>query len=365
MDSREKGLEKTLERLLRGETPGFDEAMRLATEADAGSLEAAADELRRSLHGDVVYYNRNLHFEPTNVCVYACRFSAFRRPVGAGEGDGAWTKGTDDLLRELERRPVGSITELHVTGGVHPDRGLEWAEGLLRAVRAARPEIHLKAFTAVEIDYFARKSGLSVEETLLRLKEAGLDSLPGGGAEIFAPEVRKRIAGGKAPAQRWLEVHEAAHRLSIPTNATMLYGHVEGWEHRVDHLLRIRELQSRTGGFRAFVPLRYRNGNNGLSALPEIPPEEERRVFALSRLLLGNVPHLKVYWVMSGVDRALRLLRCGGDDLDGTIDDSTRIYSMAGGDEHPRFGEKEMRAAIEGAGFVPVERDSLYRPVAR
>ncbi|MBO7500279.1 MAG: CofH family radical SAM protein [Fibrobacterales bacterium] len=358
-------LQKLESRVFSGERLGEEEALFLATEVPTPLLVDMADRLRRELNGDRVFYNRNIHFEPTNQCLYDCLFCAFRRDVGTGPEKGGWLLGADDLLRRLEAFPKGTLTELHITGGVHPGRNLEWAESFLRTLRAARPELHLKAFTAVEIDYFARSSRTTVEEALARLKEAGLGSLPGGGAEIFAPEVRRRIAGGKAPAQRWIEVHRAAHRIGLPTNATMLYGHVESAAQRVDHLLRLRDLQEETGGFQAFVPLRYRNGNNRLSALPEISADEERRVFALSRLVLNNVRHLKVYWVMSGMERALGLLRCGGDDLDGTINDSTRIYSMAGGQEHPCCDEKGMRLAIEAAGRVPCERDSLYRVLER
>jgi aminodeoxyfutalosine synthase len=223
-----------------------------------------------------------------------------------------------------------------------------------------RPEIHIKAFTAVELAYFAKKSGIELPEALRRLKRAGLDSIPGGGAEIFDPEVRRRIAGGKAPALIWLEVHEQAHREGLLSNATMLYGHVEEFRHRLDHMSRLRDLQDRTGGFKSFIPLRYRNDANALSHLPEVFPEDDLRNYAVARLFLDNVPHLKAYWAMLSLDLATEALDYGVDDLDGTVDDTTRIYSMAGGPAHPVASAELLREAIRSKGRIPVERDSGY-----
>jgi aminodeoxyfutalosine synthase len=327
-------------------------------------LKSRADRRRAELHGDAAFYNRNIHFEPTNKCVYSCRFCAFRRDPAQGEADGAWDHSFDDLGAMLDRYPEGGLTEVHITGGVHPDRGVEYGEALCRFVRDRRPGVHIKAFTAVEVSFFARKSGLSIEEALRRLQAAGLGSLPGGGAEIFEPEVRRRIAGGKAPAHQWLEIHEIAHRIGLKSNATMLYGHVESHADRIDHMARLRDLQDRTGGFMAFIPLRYRNENNALSHLSEVPPEEDLRTFAVARLFLDNIPHLKAYWVMLGVPQACEALRWGVDDLDGTVDDSTKIYSMAGAEEtRPALSSTRLRELIEAQGRTPVERDSLYRPV--
>jgi aminodeoxyfutalosine synthase len=370
--------EKWEDRLAAGELLPDVDALEMWESWPLDELGGLADSVRRRLHGDQVFYNRNVHFEPTNKCVYSCRFCAFYRRPDQGEADGAWEFGLDDLLAQLERHPVGTLTEVHITGGVHPERGISWAEELLRGVRRARPELHLKAFTAVELSYFARRDGLTLEQVLGRLQAAGLDSLPGGGAEILEPEVRRKIAGGKAPAHTWLEAHRAAHRLGIPSNATMLYGHVETLAHRIAHLRLLRALQSEScgfagpagssaglGGFQAFIPLRYRNMNNALSGIPEASREEDLRTFALSRLYLGNIPHLKAYWVMLGMERALEAQRFGADDLDGTIDDSTKIYSMAGGEEHPARSSAELEERIRTAGLKPVERDSLYRPLPR
>ena len=341
------------------------DALWLYLHAPSPWLREQADAARRFRHGEAAFYNRNIHFEPTNKCIYACRFCAFARKPEEGPETGAWDYTLADLKALLDAHPAPSLTEVHITGGVHPDRGVEFGEALCSLIRDERPEIHVKAFTAVEIAYFARKSGLTVEQTLIRLKDAGLASLPGGGAEIFDPEVRKRIAGQKSPAHRWLEIHETAHRLGIPSNATMLYGHVEEHRHRVDHMERLRDLQDRTGGFMSFIPLRYRNENNALSHLPEVSAEEDLRNYAVARLFLDNIPHLKAYWVMLGLPQSRAALHWGVDDLDGTVDDTTKIYSMAGAEEKtPGMTSAQLEAIIRSEGRVPVERDSLYRPVA-
>lgn len=325
-------------------------------------LKARATEKRAARHGEEAYYNRNIHFEPTNICIYACKFCAFYRPPAAAKDpeSGAWDHSLEDLRGKLAQYPPGSLTEIHITGGVHPDRGVEYGEELCRFIKSLRPEIHIKAFTAVEIAYFAKKSKVGIPEALARLKEAGLDSIPGGGAEIFDPEVRRRIAGGKAPAHTWLEVHEMVHQAGLFSNATMLYGHVEEFRHRIDHMRLLRELQDRTGGFKAFIPLRYRNDANALSHLPEVTAEDDLRNYAVARLFLDNIPHLKAYWAMLGLDLATEALDYGVDDLDGTVDDTTRIYSMAGGPARPTASVAVLEDAIRSKGRVPVERDSGY-----
>ncbi len=360
-----QNLESIESKLSRAERLSPDDALWLYRSAPSDWLRLWADKTRQRLHGDAAFYNRNVHFEPTNKCIYACSFCAFARRPEEGPDTGAWDHELSDLQALLDAHPAPALTEVHITGGVHPDRGVEYGEALCSLVRDTRPEVHVKAFTAVEVAYFARKSGITVEQALERLKTAGLASLPGGGAEIFDPEVRKKIAGQKSPAHRWLEIHEIAHGLGIKSNATMLYGHVEEHRHRVDHMLRLRELQDRTGGFMAFIPLRYRNENNALSHLPEVSPEEDLRNFAVARLFLDNIPHLKAYWVMLGVPQARAALHWGVDDLDGTVDDTTRIYSMAGAEEkNPAMSSARLEEIIRAEGRVPVERDSLYRQVA-
>ena len=346
--------------ILGGERISNEDGLYLYEYAPLDWLQTQANQVRTKKHGQEAYYNRNIHFEPTNKCVYACKFCAFYRPPKAGVAEGAWDYTLEDLAAKLNGYPVGSLTEIHITGGVHPDRGVEYGEALCAFVKNLRPEIHIKAFTAVEITYFAKKSNLTLLQTLQRLKASGLDSLPGGGAEIFDSEVRKKIAGGKAPAHTWLEVHEAAHQIGLLSNATMLYGHLEKYFHRIDHMARLRDLQDKTHGFKAFIPLRYRNESNALSYIPEVSLEEDLRNYAVARLFLDNIPHLKAYWVMLGLDNAIISMDYGVDDLDGTVDDSTKIYSMAGGMEHPKISSSDLSARIASQGRVPVERDSEY-----
>lgn len=351
---------KLSSKLVRKERLTPEDALFLYNWAPLPWLKAHASMSREDRHGNEAYFNRNIHFEPTNICVYACKFCAFYRPPKAGEADGAWDHSLEELKRRLDGYPKGSITEIHITGGVHPDRGVEYGEALCAFIHSIRPELHIKAFTAVEIAYFAKKNRITLGETLERLKRAGLDSIPGGGAEIFDPEVRRVIAGGKAPANTWLEVHEFAHRLKLFSNATMLYGHVESYAHRVDHMRRLRDLQDRTGGFKAFIPLRYRNESNALSHIPEVHPNEDLRNYAVARLFLDNIPHLKAYWPMLGMDLATEALDYGVDDLDGTVDDSTRIYSMAGGPSRPMASVEILEKAIHSRGRMPKERNSHY-----
>jgi aminodeoxyfutalosine synthase len=354
-------------KLARGERLTPEDGLFLYTGAPLAWLKEKASAARRARHGEEAYFNRNIHFEPTNICIYACKFCAFYRPPKAAHdpASGAWDYTLEDLRAKLAEYPPGSLTEIHITGGVHPDRGVEYGEALCAFIKQLRPEIHVKAFTAVEIAYFAKKSGIGIPEALARLKAAGLDSIPGGGAEIFDPEVRKKIAGGKAPAHTWLEVHQMVHEAGLFSNATMLYGHVERFEHRIDHMLRLRTLQDKTGGFKSFIPLRYRNDANALSHLPEVSPEDDLRNYAVARLFLDNIPHLKAYWAMLGLDLATEALDYGVDDLDGTVDDTTRIYSMAGGPKNPVASVTLLENAIRSKGRVPVERDSGYGKLGR
>ncbi len=340
-----------------------DEALWLYENASLEFLSEWALKSKKQKFGDKVFYNRNIHFEPTNVCVYSCKFCAFYRKPGSTEADGAWDFQFKDLKAELDKHPVGQLTEVHITGGVHPDRGVEYGIELCRQIREYRPEVHIKAFTAVEITFFARKSKLTVEETLLQLKEAGLDSLPGGGAEIFNASVRRKIAGGKAPAHRWLEVHATAHKIGLASNATMLYGHLESFGDRIDHMSDLRDLQDKNQGFMSFIPLRYLNQNNALSDLPEVGQDDDFRNCAVSRLFCDNIPHLKAYWVMTGMDVALESMKYGVDDLDGTIDDSTKIYSMAGGVSNPKIRSNDLQSLIASQGAQPCERNSLYEEI--
>lgn len=338
-----------------------EEGLLLYQEFPLEEVRQLADTRRRAFHSNEVFYNQNIHLEPTNKCVYSCKFCAFYRRPKSTEAEGAWDYSLEDVETILDRYQGVALTEIHITGGVHPTHDLEWWCELIRRVKKKRPGVHVKAYTAVEIAWMAQKAGLSFRETLLHLKEAGLDSLPAGGAEIFAPEVRRKIAGGKAPANHWLQIHETAHRLGLKSNASMLYGHVETLEQRLDHMIQLRELQDKTEGFNAFIPLKYRHENNHLSSLPELAEEEDLRNYAVSRLMMHNIRHLKAYWPMLGLETAQKSLTYGADDLDGTIYDTTKIYSMAGAVSQPSLTPQELKAIVERSGFVPVERDSLYQ----
>ena len=329
------------------------EALALWRGAPLWLLGELADGRKRAVSGDKVYYNRNFHIEPTNRCVFNCRFCSYRRPKGDPEAG-------DYSMEEIEaiaRAHAGQgMTEVHIVGGVHPDHDLDYYVEMIRRVKAILPEATVKAFTAIELSYMIRRAGLSLEEGLRRLREAGMEAIPGGGAEIFDEEIRARICPDKGSTAEWL-----AHRLGIKTNATILYGHIEGVEHRIDHLDRLRALQDRTGGFNAFIPLKYRNYGNAMSEVGEVSVIEDLRMLAMSRIYLDNIPHVKAYWVMYGKATTELALAFGADDIDGTIDDTTKIYSMAGADDRrPRMTADEMRTIVRHAGLRAVERDTLY-----
>ncbi len=323
---------------------------------------ALANFIREQLHGDTTYFNRNFHIEPTNVCVFSCAFCAYSR-LYAHKEDG-WELSIDqmlDIVRSYDGKP---ITEVHIVGGVHPKMNMAYFIELMQKIKAHRPSLHVKAFTAVELDYMFRKAKLSVEEGMKQLHAAGLDSLPGGGAEIFHPEIREQICADKVDANGWLAIHEAAHHLGMHSNATMLYGHIEKYEHRIDHMRRLRELQDRTKGFNTFIPLKFRNKDNDMSHVPESVTTEDMRLYAIARIYLDNFPHLKAYWPMLGRQNAQLSLSFGVNDIDGTIDDSTKIYSMAGSEEQtPAMSTEELVRLIKQVKRVPVERDTLYNVV--
>ena len=334
------------------------EAFALWRGAPLWLLGELADGRKRAVSGDKVYYNRNFHIEPTNRCVFNCRFCSYRRPKGDPE---AWDYSMEEIEAIARAHAGQGMTEVHIVGGVHPDHDLDYYVEMIRRVKAILPEATVKAFTAIELSYMIRRAGLSLEEGLRRLREAGMEAIPGGGAEIFDEDIRARICPDKGSTAEWLDVHEAAHRLGIKTNATILYGHIEGVEHRIDHLDRLRALQDRTGGFNAFIPLKYRNYGNAMSEVGEVSVIEDLRMLAMSRIYLDNIPHVKAYWVMYGKATTELALAFGADDIDGTIDDTTKIYSMAGADDRrPRMTADEMRTIVRHAGLRAVERDTLY-----
>ena len=340
-----------------------DEAIRLLERTDLDVLSGLADAKRRQINGDKVYYNQNFHIEPSNVCLHRCAFCAYRRSNLKEEGAWAWS--IEEVCRYAAQKYHQNISEVHITGSVHPDRDLFFYADLLEALRAILPaQVAIKAFSAVEIDFMCRLAGKSHQEGLTLLQEKGLQALPGGGAEIFDPTVRQQICPNKTDAPTWLSIHDTAHRLGITTNATMLFGHLETPEQQVDHLDLIRTQQDKSGGFTAFIPLKYRSAHNELSYLGEVDLLPTLRLFAVSRLFLDNIPHIKAYWPMLGKETAQMSLLFGVDDLDGTIEQSTKIYSMAGAEElNPNLSQGELCDMIRAAGYLPVERNSFYGEV--
>ncbi len=353
--------EEITARVSAGKRLTAEDALILWQDAPLWRLGELAVAKKREISGDKVFYNRNFHLEPTNVCLFNCKFCSFRRPRGS---EGAW-EWTMDEMEEQVRRYIGSgVTEVHIVGGVHPDHNLDYYCELIRRVKTILPEVAVKAYTAIELSYMIRKAGLSTREGLQRLIDAGMDAIPGGGAEIFDEEVRSRICPDKGSTAEWFDVHRTAHQLGIKTNATMLYGHIEQISHRIDHLMRLRELQDATGGINAFIPLKYRNLNNSMSEIGEVPITDDLRTLAMSRLILDNVPHIKAYWVMYGKQTTEMALAFGADDVDGTIDDSTKIYSMAGAeDQRPKMSVEDMHRMVARAGFRAVERDTHYNEI--
>jgi len=334
----------------------------LFEKADLGFVGALANYIREQKHGDITYFNRNFHIEPTNVCVYACKFCSYSR-LYAHKEEG-WELSIDDMLNIVKKYDGEPVTEVHIVGGVHPKMDIKYFGELLRQIKAHRPDLHIKGFTAVELDYMFRKAKLTIEEGLRFLQEAGLDSLPGGGAELFHPEVREQIAGDKIDGEGWLKIHETAHQLGMHSNATMLYGHIETFHHLVDHMDKLRDSQDRIGGFNCFIPLKFRNKDNEMSNVSESSIVEDMKLYAIARIYMDNFPHLKAYWPMLGRQNAQLTLSFGVNDLDGTIDDTTKIYSMAGSEEQtPSMSTEELVILIKQAGRKPVERDTLYNEV--
>ncbi|MCB0714786.1 MAG: aminofutalosine synthase MqnE [Chitinophagaceae bacterium] len=339
-----------------------EEGLFLFEHASLGFVGSLANEIRQKKNGDKVFFNRNFHIEPTNVCVFSCQFCAYSKLYAKREE--GWELSIDQMLHIVKKYDNQPITEVHIVGGVHPKMNLQFFADLLKAIKTHRPALHIKAFTAVEYDYMFRKAKVSVEAGLKFLIEAGLNSIPGGGAEIFDEEIRQKICDDKVDAKGWLEIHETAHRLGVPSNATMLFGHIENYRHRIDHMRRLRELQDRTHGFNTFIPLKFRNKDNDMSHIPESSITEDLKTYAIARIYLDNFPHLKAYWPMLGRQNAQLSLSFGVDDIDGTIDDTTKIYSMAGAEEQtPSMTTDEIVTLIQQAKRIPVERDTLYNEI--
>ena len=342
----------------------FDEGVALYESTDITGVGFIANHVRERFNGNIAYYNINQHIDYSNVCILhaRCHFCAFARKNMQTEG--AWEMSVDEFLDKAMYSIEHGCTEIHSVGGLHPKLPFDYYLDIIRGVKARMPQVHLKFFTAVEIHHFSRIFKMSIEEVLTQLKDAGLDSLPGGGAEVFAEETREKICPGKLSAEGWLEVHDIAHRLGIPTNATMLYGHLESNEDRVAHLIQLREQQDKSGGFVTFIPLAFHPANTRMAYLPSTSGLTDLRNIAVARLMLDNLPHIKVYWIMTGLKTAQVALRFGADDIDGTVTEE-KITHMAGADTPEAVSVDTLTHLIEEAGFVPVERDTLYNEIIR
>jgi aminodeoxyfutalosine synthase len=350
------------EKIINDQRITDEDGLLLFEKGSLSFLGTLANYVREKLHEHKTYFNRNFHIEPTNVCVFSCHFCAYSRLYAKREE--GWELTIDQMMDIVKKYDGKPETEVHIVGGVHPKMNLPYFAELLKQIKQHRPDLHIKGFTAVELDYMFRKAKLSVEEGMLLLKEAGLDSIPGGGAEIFNEEIRQKICPDKVDADGWLHIHKAAHNLGMHSNATMLYGHIETYKDRVDHMSRLRALQDETGGFNTFIPLKFRNGDNDMSHIPEVSVIEDLKAYAVARLYLDNFPHIKAYWPMLGRKNAQLSLAFGVDDIDGTIDDTTKIYSMAGSEEqNPAMTTEEIVSLIKQVNRQPVERDTLYNVI--
>lgn len=357
-----KHLQKIGEKVLEQQRLSFEEGVLLFEEASLSYTGALANWVREQRHGNRTYFNRNFHIEPTNICVFSCKFCSYSRLYAHREE--GWELGVKDMVDIVKKYDAQPVTEVHIVGGVHPRMDLNFFINVITEIKNHRPDLHIKGFTPVELDYMFRKAKVSVEEGLKRMQAAGLQSLPGGGAEIFNPEIRQQICDDKVDAEGWLGIHKAAHSIGMQSNATMLYGHIEKFWHRVDHMERLRQLQDETGGFNTFIPLKFRNRDNAMSNVPESSVVEDMRMYAIARLYLDNFPHLKAYWPMLGRQNAQLSLAFGVNDIDGTIDDTTKIYSMAGSEEQkPTMSTKELVTLIKQVKREPVERDTLYNEI--
>jgi aminodeoxyfutalosine synthase len=355
-------LKSIASKVFNGYRISVDEGITLFEKGELNFLGILANFVREKKNGNDVYFNRNFHIEPTNICVFDCKFCSYSRLLKQKEE--GWELTIEQMLDIVRKYDGIPVTEVHIVGGVHPKMGLMYFAELIKKVKEIRPEIHVKAFTAVELDYMCRKAKVSYKEGLQILKDHGQDSLPGGGAEIFDEELRAQIAGDKCTSKEWLEMHETAHSLGMPSNATMLYGHIENYAHRIDHMNRLRELQDKTNGFNTFIPLKFRNQGNQMSNVPEVSVIEDLKNYAVSRIFMDNFNHIKAYWPMIGRSTAQLSLNYGVDDIDGTIDDSTKIYSMAGSEEqNPALTTAELVELIKQVARRPIERDTVYNVI--
>ncbi len=358
-DSLSENEQRISKKVLAGERITPEDALYLYEHAELGYLGILANYIREQKNGDNTYFNKNFHIEPTNVCIYSCDFCAYSRKI-KNRTDG-WELNMNQMMDIVKKYDDQAVTEVHFTGGVLPQYDVPFYEELFRRIKAHRPELHIKGLTPVEYHYIFKKAKLTYREGMERMKAAGLNSMPGGGAEIFDKEIRDQIAGGKCSSEQWLDIHKIWHELGMRSNATILYGHIETFAHRVDHMNRLRKLQDKTGGFMAFIPLKFRNKNNQMSHVPEVNTIEDLRNYAISRIFLDNFQHIKAYWPMIGRDTAQMSLAFGVNDMDGTIDDTTKIYSMAGSEEqNPAMTTAEIVNTIRLTGRKAIERSTTY-----
>ncbi|MBY0543660.1 MAG: aminofutalosine synthase MqnE [Sphingobacteriaceae bacterium] len=340
----------------------FDEGVYLYEHAELSYLGILANFIREEKHGDKTYFNRNFHLEPTNLCVYDCKFCSYSRLIKQKEE--GWALTMEEMLDVVKKYDDEPVTEVHIVGGVLPQYDVTFYAALFTAIKKHRPGLHVKALTPVEYHYIFKKAKIDYATGMKLMKDAGLESMPGGGAEIFDPEIREQIAKDKCTGEQWLAIHEEWHKLGMRSNATMLYGHIEEFKHRVDHMEKLRQLQDKTGGFQTFIPLKFRNQNNQMSNVTEVSVIEDLRNYAIGRIYLDNFDHVKAYWAMISRETAQMSLNFGVDDIDGTLDDTTKIYSMAGAEEqNPAMSTEELVELIKQVDRKPIERDTLYNVV--
>jgi len=355
-------LQEIEQKVLAKKRIDIDECLTLYQHGELGFLGKLANIVRERKNGNYTYFNRNFHIEPTNICVFDCKFCSYSRLLKQKEE--GWELSEEEIIEKVKSYEGQAVTEVHIVGGVHPKMGLHYFASLIKKIKEIRPDLHVKAFTAVELEYMCRKAKVSYKEGLQILKDHGQGSLPGGGAEILEETLRAQICDDKATTAQWLEIHETAHSIGMPSNATMLYGHIESFAHRVDHMNRLRVLQDKTNGFNTFIPLKFRNKENQMSHIAEVSVVEDLRNYAIARIFMDNFNHIKAYWPMIGQSTAQISMNFGVDDIDGTIDDSTKIYSMAGAeDKNPALTTEQLVELIKQAGRIPAERDTLYHIV--
>ena len=360
--TKDKELQQIANKIINKERISFDDGVMLFEKGSLSWLGTLANYVREQKHGDKTYFNKNFHIEPTNVCVFSCKFCSYSK-LYANREEG-WELSIEQMMHIVKSYDGKPVTEVHIVGGVHPKMNLNFFLELLQAIKTHRPDLHIKGFTPVELDYMFKKAKVTVEEGMKLAHAAGLDSLPGGGAEIFHPEIRQQICEDKVDADGWLHIHKVAHNLGMQSNATLLYGHIEKYWHRIDHMERLRQLQDQTGGFNTFIPLKFRNQDNDMSHVTESTTIEDMRMYAVSRLYMDNFAHIKAYWPMLGRQNAQLTLSFGVNDIDGTIDDSTKIYAMAGSEEQtPTMSTAELVRLIKQVKREPIERGTLYNEI--